>query len=412
MSMAEVPEAKAAPSLCEDQRVVPGTTAERREVIAGMFIVIGICWPFLFSSVWSSPPWLFPPFAILAGFMRWRSYPRTILPLLPLWGFVLMLVIFTIYGFAVDPMTPYGADKLLRFVLLGAAGYLGACRQKPLTEPLTRGMRVMLFITFVFSVLIAYKNRELFFNAEAEGVTALRQAFSITAFPLVLAMGAACMVPRKLEPIRLLFSGALLLGGAAMEIFVRGRFDAMMLVVLAAMVVLGPPFKHLLIKLPLTVLLLGLAMVIYIFVLPQMGDSFLYMSWMNPESLGGRSDLYSTAIRGFSAFPFGQGIGSFARVQPFMNYPHNIILESAYELGIFGLLCMLGIYLLVFLRVFQYWLSPPHRILGAVLLLLFCQMCKAGDFAMLAFQWVYLYLLLVTTPLDRSWQLCKGKAVE
>ena len=386
-------------------------SAPWREFIAGILITIGICWPFLFSSVWDAPWWIFPPFAIAAGLLRWQSYPRSVTPLLPLWGFFLVLTGYALYSNATEPMTPYGTDKLWHFALLTLLAYVGAFRQKPVTDMLLRGMRLALLLTFVIGACIAFKNRDLFLFAESEGIKALRMAFSITAFPLTIALGAAWAVPRTLAPLRLLGAGAMLLLGAALEIFVRGRFDALMLVLLAGLVVLAPPFRLYLIRLPLAAMLVCLGIMLYVNVLPQMGDSFLYMSWTNPESIGGRSNLYAEAINGFQTYPFGQGIGSFARVEPEQDYPHNIILESAFETGIFGLLCMLGIYFFVFHRIVQYWLSPPHRLMGALLLLLFSHMLKAGDIAMLAFQWVYLYLLFVATPLDGSWKLLRGKAI-
>jgi len=386
--------------------------ANKIEFIAGMMIIIGVCWPFLLSSVWNIPWWAFPPFAIIAGLLRWKSYPRPTSTLLPLWGFFLVLVIFAIYAGVVEPMTPYGEDKLNHFAILAIGAYLGAFRQKPVTEQLVRGMRLMLFLTLIVATLVAFKNREMFLYAESWGISALRSAFAITAFPLVIAMAVTCVIPRKLNPLWLLISGGVVLVGAILEVFVRGRFDAMLLCILTAMVVLGPPMKHMFIRVLLAVMLLMLAVAVYINVLPQLGDSFLYLTWMNPENIGGRSELYREAIDGFLKFPFGQGIGSFSQIEPLMSYPHNFLLEAAYELGIAGFLCVLLIYFNVARRVWQFWLSPPHRILGALLIVLFSHMLKAGDIAMLAFQWIYLYLLFIATPLAPSWQLQRGKEIE
>jgi O-antigen ligase len=110
------------------------------------------------------------------------------------------------------------------------------------------------------------------------------------------------------------------------------------------------------------------------------------------------------------AQPLGQGIGSFARIEPGFTYPHNVILEAAYELGALGLGVMVWMYAVVAHRAWQLWRSPPHRIFGAVLALVFLHMLKAGDLSTLAFQWVALYLLLVGTPLDERWALQKGDA--
>lgn len=411
MATMDIP--RTAPGVVHIPRLDPGARfwARHREPIAGALIIIGICWPFLFSSISAIPWWFFPPFAIIGGFMRWKSYPRTSGAFIPLWAFFLVIICFASYGYAFEPMNQYGQEKLLHLVLLGGAAYLGASRQRPLTGGLVRGMRSALWVTLFLAICIGYKNRDLFMYAEDYGMDRLRSTFSVTGFPLVLALGAACLVPRKLLPVGLFVSAAAILGTAVMEIFVRGRFDAMMLCLLAALVVVGPPWKYLIVRLPLAFLLLALGLSIYTNVLPKLGDSFLYLSWMNPETIGGRSELYQEAIKGFMNYPMGQGIGSFQQVEPFLSYPHNVLLESAYEIGLCGLLCLLAIYALVFHRVYQFWLSPPHRVLAVLLLFVFCQMLKAGDIAMLAFQWIYLYLLLVATPLAPSWRLLRGHEV-
>ena len=61
-------------------------------------------------------------------------------------------------------------------------------------------------------------------------------------------------------------------------------------------------------------------------------------------SSNGRSDLWSQAIQAFSTHPFvGLGTGGFASVNPADLYPHNILLEVGSELGLVGLVPMIGI---------------------------------------------------------------------
>jgi O-antigen ligase len=151
---------------------------------------------------------------------------------------------------------------------------------------------------------------------------------------------------------------------------------------------------------------------VYVNVLPLLGDSFTYLQWLNPQSIGGRAPLLQEAWAGFLQHPFGQGIGSFQIIEPLYTYPHNVVLESAYELGILGLLAMLGIYLMVVRRAWQLWLSPPHRMLALLPVTVFLYMLKAGDIAELAFHWVYVYLLVVGTPVAASWPLRRRRAVE
>ncbi len=61
-------------------------------------------------------------------------------------------------------------------------------------------------------------------------------------------------------------------------------------------------------------------------------------------SSNGRSDLWSQAIQAFGAHPFvGLGTGGFASVNPENLYPHNLLLEVGSELGLVGLVPMIGI---------------------------------------------------------------------
>lgn len=58
-------------------------------------------------------------------------------------------------------------------------------------------------------------------------------------------------------------------------------------------------------------------------------------------SISARKELYAEAWEGFKAQPFfGYGIGSFIYHSSF-EYPHNIILEIAFELGFAGIICFL-----------------------------------------------------------------------
>ncbi|MHB9131229.1 MAG: O-antigen ligase family protein [Armatimonadota bacterium] len=373
--------------------------AAYREPIAGSLMIMGLCWPFLFSSVLPVPWWIFPPLAVTGGLIRRRSCPRPPGSLYPLWGFFLVLLGFGLYASVFNPLQPYGEGKLLRFVAFALAAYIGASRQPPLTPDFLKGMRSTLLLTLFFGVIIAFHNRSLFLNAESYGMDRLRESFSVTGFPLVLALAGTCLIPRHLNSQGLFRAGIGLLLVAVVEIFVRGRFDALVLCLLAVLVMVGPPWKDMFIRLALSVALFLVGFSVYQNVLPLLGDSFTYFQWADPSSFGGRTPLYQEALDGFWAHPFGQGIGSFQRVEPFYSYPHNILLEIAYELGIFGLLCMLAIYALVFVRIWRLWLYPPARMLAGILFILFPHMLKAGDIATLAFQWVFLYLLIVTTPL-------------
>lgn len=49
-----------------------------------------------------------------------------------------------------------------------------------------------------------------------------------------------------------------------------------------------------------------------------------------------RAPLFLRAIRGFWEHPLGQGLASFSRPGGFPSYPHNVLLEALYELGVVG----------------------------------------------------------------------------
>jgi O-antigen ligase len=92
-------------------------------------------------------------------------------------------------------------------------------------------------------------------------------------------------------------------------------------------------------------LLVGLAAVAAIVVVPQVlpgatisrSFSFLTDSGIDVSS-NGRLELWDQALQTIAANPLaGIGTGGFARLQPILLYPHNLLLETWVELGILGL---------------------------------------------------------------------------
>jgi O-antigen ligase len=60
-------------------------------------------------------------------------------------------------------------------------------------------------------------------------------------------------------------------------------------------------------------------------------------------SSNGRTHLWSEAWHAFVTHPlFGLGTGGFAQIEPVYQYPHNVILEAAAELGLVGLVVLLA----------------------------------------------------------------------
>jgi O-antigen ligase len=73
-------------------------------------------------------------------------------------------------------------------------------------------------------------------------------------------------------------------------------------------------------------------------------------------SSNGRSTLWSEAYTAFSQHTvFGIGTGGFAAIDPVLEYPHNILLEVAVELGIIGLLALVTMIVSMMRRVSYVW---------------------------------------------------------
>lgn len=380
-----------------------------REPLAGALIATGLGLSFIIPSILPVHWWMVAPLAMLGGLLRQQRAPHSRLALLPFWAFCAVVLLFALYAASYAPMTGYGQTKTVNFLVMAAAAYLTARGQAPLTAQFMRGMRWGLIASLVLTLIVIYLARDLFLQQQHYGIEELKEAVATVTIPLVVAFCVVGLLPRTATPWAIFVGGVTLVLGAALEIFVRGRFHAIMLCLLAALVVLGPPWKHIFWRVLATAVLAVIVLAIYVNVLPLMGDSFTYLTWVDPESAAGRLPAWNIALNGFWGHPFGQGIGSFVLAGGEFEYPHNVILEVAYEMGILGVLSMLGIYLATLWRVVQLWTSPPHRVLAAITFLVFAHMLKAGDISTIAFHWVFLYVLIVCTPLATSWPLLRGR---
>ena len=399
-----------------DNRIAPVTVARPpyllRDWQGGFLVGATLCWPFLLPTLLQSVRWwMLLPLAVAAGVLRWQPGRKITAAVYPLLGFVGVLALFTLVSAAAYPMNPYGHEKLMQFIPLAAIAFLAMFRQAPLNAMFERGLRVSLLVSLALCVLLILVKRDLFLQFGDVDYAEIRGEVSTTGLPLALALSACGLVVSRIASLPLFLSSLALLGFAVLEVLVRGRFHAIVLVVIAILLILGPPWRHLFWRLGLTTLL-GLAIFFtYVNVAPRLGESYQYLEELRRGEIGGRRPLYRDAWLGFLAHPFGQGIGSFERHNPVPQYPHNMVLEVAYELGIFGLACILAMYLLVARRVWQLWYSPPHRLLAMVLLITFLQPLKAGNIATFAFQWVLVYMVLVATPLSDHWPLAGRRSL-
>lgn len=407
-----MPTAAALPPMGIRYMPARAATSDRwRDRVAGVLMVIGLAWPFLFSSVIAVPWWAFVPCALLAGVLRYRKYPRETMPQAPMLLFCLIVVIYTLFAYTLMPMPAYGSEKAWRFALLAGTAYLVTVRMAPLTDDLARGMRWAMVVSTVLALGVTYLNRDMFLHTQKYGMQEMRMLFAVTGFPLSVALVTLWIIPRTLRPLPIFLGGGLLLLAAALEIFIRGRFAAITLAGMAVLLVLGPPWKHLLARVALSVLLVGVFLGAYWVILPNFGDSYQYLEGLLKHPMENRDILFTIAWRGFMAHPMGLGIGAFAETGMMDYYPHNVFLEVGYELGLPGLLAVAVIYAVAIRRAWQLWLSPPHRLFAAMLVVVLLYMLKAGDIATWAFQWVYLYMLVVATPVAPTWPLLRGEAV-
>lgn len=81
----------------------------------------------------------------------------------------------------------------------------------------------------------------------------------------------------------------------------------------------------------------------------------------------GRSDLWGLASHSIARHPLlGIGTGGFEAINPEERYPHNLLLESAVELGVVGLLMVLAVIASTFARLRRARLQLPEELRGGV----------------------------------------------
>jgi len=348
--------------------------------------------------------WMFIPCALVAAALRQAPGRRmgwSMLPLLALCG---VYALFLAYALANNQLNDYGWDTVLKFLGLMGAALLAGCRQQPLTAAFGRGLRVTLLVSLALALVVTLLKRDMYLAFGEGDMADVAGEISMTGMPLALALAACGVLLARTSAGWTFLSAVLLLGVSLQEVLIRGRFTALLLVGIAAVVLLGPPWRRMVTRVALSLVLLLAGLATMQFVLPLMGKSYAYLERLNRGLLASRSELYQEAWQGFLEQPLGRGLGAFERAEPVYRYPHNLALEIAYEMGILGLLCVAGIYLLVAVRALQLWCSPPHRLLAGLLVVVFLHVLKAGNIATFAFHWGLLYLLLIATPLAPDWR--------
>jgi O-antigen ligase len=113
-------------------------------------------------------------------------------------------------------------------------------------------------------------------------------------------------------------------------------------------------------------------------------------------SSNGRSQLWSLAYELFAAHPLqGIGTGGFAAVARVEQYPHNILLEAAAELGVAGLLLVFGVMASAFSRLLGAWrraaddLRPAIAVVLALLVASIVNSLLSGDITVNSSLWLF-----------------------
>lgn len=113
-------------------------------------------------------------------------------------------------------------------------------------------------------------------------------------------------------------------------------------------------------------------------------------------SSNGRDQLWSLAFELFARHPLqGVGTGGYAEIAPVEQYPHNVLLEAAAELGVAGLLLLAGVMASAFSGLLGAWrraaddLRPVIAVVLALLVASIANSLLSGDIAVNSSVWLF-----------------------
>lgn len=110
------------------------------------------------------------------------------------------------------------------------------------------------------------------------------------------------------------------------------------------------------------------------------------------SSMLGRAKAWEFAFMGFLDNPVGHGLGSFPKYYDAL-YPHNVLMEALFELGIFGGLIVTILILATFLWLVEALLKNRFHFEEFILMTGFLYSFKAGDFQTIGPWFFGLYVL-------------------
>jgi O-antigen ligase len=270
-----------------------------------------------------------------------------------------------------------------------------------------RQLDLFLGLTLVVAVASAVVLVDRFLGGQAQQVLPGRFALSTEENPIYLGRESAD---------GLIIAGYVLVAGVALRyrIWALACLPALAIALLAAgsrgpvlgLLVGGTALFALLARsrasrrrLPILVLSAVLVVVATAIVVPheaaQRSLSFLSDAGSGMSS-NGRDQLWSLALELFANHPLqGVGTGGYADVSPVELYPHNILLEAAAELGVVGLLLVLGVMVSAVSRLRAAWrraaddLRPVIAVVLALLVASIVNSLLSGDIAANNSVWLF-----------------------
>ncbi len=254
----------------------------------------------------------------------------------------------------------YYASKLSIFIQVTlvplVAGFI--LSNKARDRRFLEGMVYASLAMSVFAILIGVKYSEYWFTSSYQAVVdrkdeALFSSISMTILHLAGFISAIECI--KLKKLKVCFFGFALTNFIFIVIYQQRTAWVYMILVLTYVFLSGN--KGL--KVGFRLLRFFTAMLLVVMVVMAMLYAGIlnerivnYAMQMNSMDLfSSRSGYFDFALTGFFEHPFGNGWGSYSINGPFI-YPHNVVLESLYELGVIGgvLIVVLLIMMLLSIR--------------------------------------------------------------
>ena len=245
-----------------------------------------------------------------------------------------------------SPAESYGSHKLKAFLLLNTSLLIAGLVVGTRRRDVNRSLALMLVVAFIAGLALAheiltgvqplFEGRYAISNAQYDPIVLGRLSASglLIALYVVLAPGSrfrlAGVVAVPLMTISLLASGG------------RGSLVG---VIAGLVVLLGVP-SIFSVRRSTIAAALATSLVVALTVVPVVARqraTSLFFGGSEGRNSGGRTGLWEQALDTFISHPLGGiGTGGFASFDPLDRYPHNLFLETASELGLLGLLPLVG----------------------------------------------------------------------